>query len=60
MIEKSIMGRHEIEVHNSIVPLFNNGRLEEARKLLTEALEYNPNRQMKKKDLNLVNRALQQ
>lgn len=60
MIEKSIMGRHEMEVHNSIVPLFNNGRLEEARQVLTEALEYNPNSQMLKKDLNLVNRALQQ
>lgn len=50
----------EVEVHNSIVPLFNSGRYEEARQILEEALKNNPTSATLKKDLSLVKRALQQ
>ncbi len=52
--------RHEITVHNRIVPLFNDGNFQEALEILQEALVENPTSTVLKKDLQLVERALRQ
>ncbi len=50
------MYNYSVTVHNSIVPLVNKGRIEDAKKILKEALEVYPESQLLKSDWNHINR----
>lgn len=60
MIDSQIKKKHEITVHNQVVPLFNSGEYAQAQKILQTALEQNPTSTLLKKDLQAVKKALGQ
>jgi hypothetical protein len=58
--ERVYQHNFEVEVHNSMATAYNAGKLEEARLILEEALGVMPDSERIKKDLDLVQRAMQQ
>ncbi len=58
MITTATIRNHEVRAHNAVVPLFNSMQYQEAKKILEKALKENPDSQMLKRDLQMVNRAL--
>ena len=60
MIDGQMKKKHEITVHNQVVPLFNSGKYEQVLEILQKALEQNPASGLLKKDLQAVKKALGQ
>lgn len=60
MIDGQILKKHEISVHNQVVPLFNTGKFYEAKSILEKELAQNPESPLLKKDLQTVKKALAQ
>ena len=60
MIDGQILKKHEISVHNQVVPLFNTGKFDEAKSILEKELAQNPESPLLKKDLQAVKKALAQ
>ena len=60
MIDGQILKKHEISVHNQVVPLFNTGKFDEVKSILEKELAQNPESPLLRKDLQAVKNALAQ